>query len=67
MDIVNARANLVRVSIVLEGVEEFHVALRRFDRDDISIKTLDGWEDIVEVGVTEVRVGLESVGDPSGG
>ena len=54
MDVINARADLIRVSIMLEGVEEFHVGLRGLNRDDISIKTLDGWEDVVEIRVAEV-------------
>ena len=67
VDVVNTRTNLVGISVVLEGLEQLHVALRCLDRDDIGIQTLDGWEDIVEVGVTEVRVGLGSIGDASGG
>jgi len=67
VDIVNTRTNLVSVSIVLEGLEQLHVALGRLDGDDIGIQTLDGWEDIIEVGVTEVRVGLGGIGDAGGG
>ena len=67
MDVVNTRTNLVSISVVLEGLEQLHVALRCLDRDDIGIQTLDGWEDIVEVGVAEVRVGLGGIGDASGG
>lgn len=67
MDVINTRADLVGVSIMLEGIEEFHVTLGGLNRDDISIKTLDGGENVVEIRVAEVRVGLELVGDPSGG
>ena len=67
MDIINTRANLVSISVVLEGLEQLHIALRRLDRDDVGIQTLDGWEDIIKVGVTEVRVGLGSIGDASSG
>jgi len=67
VDIVNTRTDLVSISIVLEGLEQLHVALRRLDGDDIGIQTLDGWEDIIEVGVAEVRVGLGGIGDASGG
>ena len=52
---------------MLEGLEEFHVSLRGLNRDDISIKTLDGWEDIVEIRVAEVRVGLELIADTRSG
>jgi len=67
VDIVNTRTNLVGISVVLEGLEQLHVALGRLDRDDIGIQTLDRWEDIIEVGVAEVGVGLGGIGDTSGG
>ena len=67
MDIVNTRTNLVGVSVMLEGLEQLHVALGRLDRDDIGIQTLDGREDIIKVGVAEVGVGLGGIGDTSGG
>lgn len=54
MDVINTRADLIRVSIMLEGVKEFHVGLRGLNRDDIGIKTLDGWEDVIEIRVAEV-------------
>jgi len=52
---------------MFEGVEELHVGLGGFDRDDISIKTLDGRENVVEVRVAKVRVGLELVSNTGGG
>ena len=67
VNVVDTGADLVRVAVVLEGVEELHVALRRLNGDDIGIERLNGGEDVVEVGVAEVRVGLESVRDTSGG
>ena len=67
VDIVNTRANLVSISVVLEGLEQLHVALRRFDGNDIGIQTLDGWENVIKVGVAEVGVGLGGIGDTSGG
>ena len=67
MDIVNTRTDLVSISVVLESLEQLHVALRRLDRDDIGIQTLDRWEDIIEVGVAEVGVGLGSIGNASSG
>jgi hypothetical protein len=66
MDVINTRADLVGVSVMPEGVEEFHVALGGLNRDDISIKALDGREDVVEIRVAEVRVGLKSIGDACG-
>ena len=65
MDVVDARADLVGVAVCFEGLEE--LGLQGLDGNDISIQSLDGGEDVVEVGVAEVGVGLESVGDTSGG
>ena len=67
VDVVDTGANLVRVAVLLEGLEQLHVALRRLDGDDVRVESLDRREDIVEVGVAEVRVRLEAVGDASGG
>lgn len=66
MDIINTGADLVRVTVLSEGLEQLHVTLRRLDRDDISIESLDGGEDIVEVRVAEVRVRLKSIGNTRG-
>jgi hypothetical protein len=54
MDVVNTGADLVGVTIMLEGVQQFHVSLGGLNRDDVSIKTLDGWEDIIKIRVAEV-------------
>jgi len=67
VNIVNTRTDLVSVSVVLEGLEQLHVALGRLDRDDIGIQTLDGWEDIIKVRVAEVGVGLCGISDTSSG
>ena len=67
VDVVDTGADLVGVTVVPEGGEELHVALRCLNRDDIGVKVLDRGEDVVEIGVAEVRVGLESIGDTSGG
>lgn len=67
MNVVNSRANLVGVTVLLECMQELHVALGRLDGDDISVKALNRGEDIVEVRVTEVGVSLESVGNACGG
>ena len=58
VDVVNTRADLVGVAVLLEGLEQLEVALGRLDGDDVGVKTLDGGEDVIEVGVAEVRVGL---------
>ena len=67
MYIVNARTNLVGISVVLEGLEQLHVTLGRLDRDDIGIQTLDGWEDVIKVRIAEVGVGLGGISDTSSG
>jgi hypothetical protein len=67
MNVINTRADLIRVTILLESMQELHVALGGLDRDDISVKALDGGEDVVEVGITEVGVGLEGIRHTRGG
>jgi hypothetical protein len=67
VNVVYTGANLVWVAVSLESLEKLHVTLGGFNRDDISVKALNGGEDIVEVGVTEVWMSLERVGDTSGG
>lgn len=67
MDVINTRADLVRVAVLLESVKQLHVGLGRLDGDDVGIETLDGGEDVVEIGVAEVRVGLQLVGHTSSG
>jgi hypothetical protein len=49
VDVINTRANLVGVPVMLEGGEELHVGLGSFDGDDVSIQTLDRGEDVIEV------------------
>ena len=65
MNVIDTGTNLVRVSILLEGREEFHVALGRLDGNHICIQTLNRREDIVEIRVTEVGMGLKLVADAS--
>ncbi|KAJ8092855.1 hypothetical protein PM082_023488 [Marasmius tenuissimus] len=67
VNIVDARANAVGIAAALEGIDELQVSLGGFDGDNISIETLKLREDVVEVGVAEVRVGLGLVLDTSGG
>jgi hypothetical protein len=47
-------------------VQEFHVTLGCLDGDDISVKALDGWEDVIEVGIAEVGMSLKSIRDAGG-
>ena len=65
MDVIHTRPDLVGVAVLFEGVQELHVALGGLDGDDIGVKALDGREDVVKVGVAEVRVSLQSIRDAS--
>ena len=65
VDIVDTGADLVGVTVVPEGGEELHVALRCFNGDNVSVETLDRGEDVIEVGIAEVGVSLGSVADTS--
>ena len=67
VDIVNPRTNLVRVSVVLERLEQLHVTLRRLDRDDIGVQALDGWENVIKIRIAEVRMGLGRISHTSSG
>jgi hypothetical protein len=67
VNVINTGADLVRVAVLFEGVQELHVTLGRLNGDDISVEALDGREDVIEVGVAEVRVSLESIRDASSG
>lgn len=58
VDIADTWADLVLASEFLESAEQLHVTLGGFDRDDIGIEALNRREDIVEVGVAQVRVSL---------
>lgn len=64
VNVVDTGTNLVGISVVLEGFQQLHVALRRLDGNDIGIQALDGRENVVKVGVTEVGVGLSGISDP---
>lgn len=67
MNIVDTRANLIRVAKLLEGAKKLEVALGSLNRDDVSIKTLNRGEDVIEIRVAEMGVCLQRVGDTSGG
>jgi hypothetical protein len=67
VDIIDARTDLVTVAVVTEGAEQLHVALGCLNGYDVGIEALDGREDVVEVGVAEMAVGLQCIRDASGG
>jgi hypothetical protein len=67
VDVVDTRPDLVRVTKLLESRQQLEVALGSLDGDDVRIETLDRREDVVEVRVAEVRVGLSSITNTGGG
>lgn len=67
VDVVDTRTDLVGVAVRLEDVEQLEVGLGGLDGDDIGVKSLDGREDVSEVGVTEVGVDLDVVLDTRSG
>ena len=63
MDVVDTRANVTGVLLVLEDLQELGVALGVLNRQNVSIERSDGVEEVLELRVAEVRVGLQGVGD----
>ena len=67
VDVVNTGANVARVGLVDEDLEELSVRLAVLNGQDISIEGSDGVEEVLELGVAEVRVDLSAIGDTSSG
>lgn len=63
VDVPDAGADFVRITVAGEGVEEFHVGSGGFDGDDVGIELADGFDDVVEFGVAHVGVDLGGIGD----
>lgn len=63
MDVVDTRTDLVGVTVLPESLQQLHIALRELDRNDIGVKTFNGQENIAEVGVAEVGMGLSVITD----
>ena len=61
VDVVDARADLVRVAIVPERIEQFHLRARGLDRDHVGIHRADRVDDVVELRVAHVGVDLRLV------
>jgi hypothetical protein len=66
MDIVQSRPDAVGVSVLVERMQQFQVALGVLDSDTVCIETLDSSENVVKVGVAHVGVDLALVGDIGG-
>lgn len=67
VNVVHTGADLVRVSVVSESLEQLQVRLGSFNGDDVGVQSLDGREDVGKVRVTEVRVHLGRVLDAGSG
>lgn len=67
MDVVDTRADVAGVGRVDEDAEELGVRLAVLDRENIGVKSSDGVEEVLELGVAEVGVNLGGVLDTSGG
>ncbi|CAH0014573.1 unnamed protein product [Clonostachys rhizophaga] len=65
VDVVDTRANVARVSLVDEDLEELGVRLAVLDRENISVKSSNSMEEVLELRVAEVRVDLSVVLDTS--
>lgn len=67
MDVVDAGADFVGVVEVVEGVQQFHVGAGGFDGDDVGVHLGDGFDNVVEVGITHMGVDLGFVCHAVGG
>lgn len=67
VDVVNTGANVARVGLVDEDLEELGVRLAVLDGQDIGIESGDGVEEVLELRVAEVGVDLSAIGDTGGG
>lgn len=66
VDVVDTGADVARVGLVDEDLEELGVALAVLNRQDIGIKSSDGVEEVLELRVAEVGVDLSRVANTSG-
>lgn len=67
VDIVDTGSDVTGVGLVNEHLEELGVRLAVLDTEDISVEGGNGVEEVLELGVTEVRVDLSSITDTCGG
>ena len=67
MNIVDARADVVRVVEIPEGIQQFHVGTGGFDSNHIRIQRRDGFDDVVEFRIAHVGVNLGVVVHAHGG
>ena len=67
MNVIDARADLVRILEVVERVEQLHVGARGLDRDHVGIHVGDRRDDVVELRIAHVGVDLRLVRHAVGG
>lgn len=67
VDVVDTRADVARVSLVNKDLQELGVRLAVLDGENISVKSGNGVEEVLELGVAEVRVDLGGVLDTGNG
>jgi hypothetical protein len=67
VDVVDTGADVARVSLVLEDLEELGVALAVLDGQNVGIESGNGVEEVLELGVAEVGVDLGGVLDTRAG
>jgi hypothetical protein len=67
VDVVDTRSDVSGVSRVNEDAEELGVRLAVLNGQDVSIESGNGVEEVLELGVTEVRVDLGSILNTGGG
>lgn len=61
MDVVDTWANLTWVSLVNEDLQELSIRLGVLNGENVGIKSSDGMEEVLELGVAEVGVDLGGV------
>src|SRR6478736_4887279 len=67
MNVVNARANFVRIAIGGEGIEQLYLGAGGLNRDYVGVERTDGVDDVVELRVAHVSVNLRLIGNPRRG
>src|SRR4029450_13849336 len=67
MNVVNARANFVRIAMGNEGIEQLHLRAGGLHRDYVGLERPDRVDDVVELRVAHVSVNLRLVGNAGRG
>ena len=67
VDVVHTWADVSWVGLVDEDLEQLGIRLAVLDGQHVGIERSDGVEEVLELGVAEVRVDLGAVCDASGG